>query len=225
MKPLTKRTVVAYLRFLLGLMLLLFGSAGTLWYWQAWLYLAVFIGSGAIMTSYFLRHDPGLIERRLEAGPQAEKEPSQKVIMSFAAGLVLLVFIVPGLDHRFQWSEVPPMAVWLANAVVALGMWVVFRVFQANGFAASTITISGGQKVISSGPYGWVRHPMYSGSALSFLAAPIALGSWWALIPALLACAAIVVRLLYEEDFLLDRLPGYRAYRLKVRWRLVPWFW
>ena len=149
-----------------GLAALLFLPAWTLRWWQAWLFLAVFGGMCLAGTVYFLKHDPALVKRRLAVGPTAEKEPTQKRIMTFASVCVIFLYIVPGLDRRFAWSAVPLWLVLLGELGVMLGMFAILRVFRENSFASATIETAAEQKVIATGPYAVVRHPMYSGSLL-----------------------------------------------------------
>jgi protein-S-isoprenylcysteine O-methyltransferase Ste14 len=177
------------------------------------------------ITLYFLKHAPALIERRMEVGPGAEQEKSQKIIQAIAGALSCAVFMVPGFDHRFHRSSVPAPLALAVDAVVMLALLIVFRVFKENSYTASTVQVEANQQVISTGPYAWIRHPMYAGSALGFLATPFALDSLWALLPAILLCGVVVVRLLDEERYLSENLPGYDAYCQKVRYRLIPYVW
>ncbi len=221
-----QRTVVLGLaRLQVILMLLIFAPAGTLRFWQGWLFSMVFLASVVLLTFYFLKRDPHLIENRMMAGPAAEQQRSQKIIQAFTGTLAAVLVIVPGLDHRFHWSSVPAPIVILANALVILGFLIIFRVFEENSFAASTIKVEAEQRVISTGPYRLVRHPMYAGGALLLLATPLALGSLWGLPVAVAISLAIVVRLLDEERYLSVNLRGYDAYRREVRHRLIPMVW
>lgn len=204
---------------------LLFIPAGSVRYWQGWLFWIVFFACVLMVTMYFVKHDPHLIENRMKAGPRAEQETSQKIIQAFTGTLAALLVIVSALDHRFQWSSVPASICVLADALIVLGFAIVFQVFKDNSFAASTIKVEAEQRVISTGLYGWVRHPMYVGGALMLLATPLALGSLWGLPIAVAITAAIVVRLLDEERYLSANLPGYDAYCREVRYRLIPMVW
>jgi protein-S-isoprenylcysteine O-methyltransferase Ste14 len=207
------------------LMLLIFIPAGTLRFWQGWLFSMVFLASVVFLTFYFLKHDPHLIENRMKGGPGAEQQRSQKIIQSFTGALAALLVIVPGLDHRFHWTSVPAPVALVANALVLLGFLIIYRVFSENSFAASIIKVEAGQRVIATGPYRLVRHPMYAGGALLLLATPLALGSLWGLPIGIAITAAIVVRLLDEERYLSANLSGYDEYREKVRYRLLPRVW
>ena len=200
----------------------LFVPAWTLDYWQGWAYLAVFVVMTSWITVYFAIKDPALIERRVQAGPQAEKEVSQKIIMSFAMAGFIGLIVLPALDRRFGWSPVAPAVSVFGDALVALGFLLFFFVLQQNGYAASTIEVAEGQTVVSTGLYGIVRHPMYAGVMPLLIGTPLALGSWWGLAALVLIVPALVWRLLDEERFLARNLPGYVAYCAKVRWRLMP---
>ncbi len=204
---------------------LLFLPAWSLGFWQAWVFLAVFSACVVVITGYFLKHDPELVERRLRAGAVAEKEKSQKIIQGVASGIVILMNVLPGLDRRFGWSDVPAWVSVLGEGGVALGFGIVFRVFKENTFTSATIEVAQNQRVISSGPYRVVRHPMYAGSLVMFLAAPVALGSYWTLLTFPPMAAALVFRLLHEEKYLAAHLPGYAAYSRQTRSRLIPWVW
>jgi protein-S-isoprenylcysteine O-methyltransferase Ste14 len=133
--------------------------------------------------------------------------------------------VMAGFDHRWHWSDVPLTVVIIADVAFVLAFALIFVVFRENTYTSGVIEIAEGQQVISSGPYAIVRHPMYTGGIVFMLAAPLMLGSWWALIPAVVVCAGIVVRLLDEERFLATNLPGYADYRQRVHWRLVPGIW
>jgi protein-S-isoprenylcysteine O-methyltransferase Ste14 len=202
--------------------LLLFLPAGTFCYWQAWVYLVVFLGASTLVTLYLMRKDPALLRRRLKGGPRAEKKKSQKIIMTFTSVGFLAGLVVPGLDRRYGWSAVPLAIEILGNLMGVVGFYLIYRVYKENTFASATIELAQDQKVISTGPYAVVRHPMYAGGLLYLLGAPLALGSYWGLIPFAVMAPCLIWRLVDEEDFLARNLPGYDEYRKKVRWRLIP---
>lgn len=204
---------------------LLFGIAGTLRYWQAWVYLFLLLGLSALLTQELLHRDPALLERRMKGGPQAERRPAQRVIMVGASLAYLGLHVVPALDHRFHWSSVPVAGVVLGNVLFAIGFLFVGRVYRENTYTSATIEIHEGQRVIDTGPYAIVRHPMYSGALLYMLGTPIALGSYWGLLGFVLMLLVIVWRLQDEERMLARELPGYAEYRQRVRWRLLPGVW
>jgi protein-S-isoprenylcysteine O-methyltransferase Ste14 len=204
---------------------LLFIPAWTFNYWQAWAFMAVFVGSSSAITIYLARHDPKLLERRMNAGPTAEKEKAQKIIASFAMLGFIALLVFPSLDHRFGWSTVSSYLSVIGDALVALGFLLEYFVIRENSYAASTIQVAEGQKVISTGPYALVRHPMYAGALPLLIGMPLALGSCWGLFGLTLIVPALVWRLLDEEKFLHKNLLGYTEYTQKVRYRLIPHLW
>ena len=204
---------------------ILFLCAGTFDYWQAWTFLAVYFAASLAITLYLIRHDPALMERRMSGGPFAEKEPAQKIIMSLTSLGFIALLAVPALDHRFGWSHVSPPAVLAGNVLVLLGYFGIFFVFRENSFAAATIQSPRDQRVISTGPYAWVRHPMYATALVMLLGIPIALGSWCGVLVVVALVPALVWRLLDEERFLARNLTGYADYQGEVRYRLLPWVW
>jgi protein-S-isoprenylcysteine O-methyltransferase Ste14 len=172
-----------------------------------------------------MRNDPQLLERRMKAGPGAEKETSQKIIQMIAASAFFLAILVPSIDHRLAWSTMPAAVAIAGDVLVALGFLVIFFVFKENSFTSGVIEVDAGQQVVSTGPYALVRHPMYSGALIMLLGLPLALGSWWGLLTLVPMTLAIIWRLLDEEKFLTSRLPGYADYREQVKYRLVPFVW
>ena len=209
----------------LAMAALLFIPAGTLDYWQAWTFLAVYFASSLALTLYLMKRDPGLLERRMRGGPIAEKEPTQKIIMTFASAGFVALLVVPALDHRFGWSHMTPHVALAGDVLVAIGWLAIFFVFKENTFGAATIELAPGQRVISTGPYALVRHPMYAGALVMLAGIPIALGSWWGLLVIVAVLPALIWRLLDEEKFLATNLPGYVAYQNRVRYRLIPRVW
>jgi protein-S-isoprenylcysteine O-methyltransferase Ste14 len=203
----------------------LFLAAGTLDYWQAWTFLAVYFAASFAITFYLMKKDPKLLQRRMSGGPAAEKLPMQKVIMSFASLGFTGLMVVPPLDHRFAWSHMPAWVVPAGDVLVVLGWLAIFFVFKANTFSSATIELAPGQKVISTGPYALVRHPMYAGGFVMLLGIPIALGSWWGMLVIAAILPALIWRLVDEENFLARNLPGYAEYRSEVRYRLIPRVW
>jgi protein-S-isoprenylcysteine O-methyltransferase Ste14 len=204
---------------------LLFVPAGTLRYPEAWVFLAVFFGSSLAVTLYLMRRDPKLLERRVKAGPAAEQRPQQRMIQGLASSSFLALIAVPALDHRFGWSHVPVPVVVAGEALVALGFLLVFLVFRKNSYASAVIEVGAEQKVIDTGPYAHVRHPMYAGALVLLAGIPLALGSFWGLLVLVPFTAVIAWRLLDEEAFLVRELPGYAAYQSKTRYHLIPFIW
>jgi len=219
------RGILANLVTLAILLVCLFIPAGTLNYWQAWVFVIVFGASAQALGIYFLIHDRKLIERRMNIGPVAEQRPAQKLISAlFMLGFVGFV-VLPALDHRFGWSPVAPVVSVIADAIIVLCFVLFFSVMKSNSYAASTIQVEEGQPVVSTGPYAYVRHPMYSGALLFIAAIPLALGSWWGVLLVVPFFPVLVWRILDEENFLQKNLPGYAEYGRRVRYRLVPWVW
>ncbi len=225
MTDLNKKASAGFLELLLGLFILLFLPAWTFYYWQAWIFLATFSLPILAITLYLAKYDPKLLARRVNAGAGAEKEKTQKLIQAIAAMLFIIVMAFPAIDHRIHWSAVPLRTVFAGNGLVLLGLLIIFFVFKKNTFASATIEADNGQKVISTGPYALVRHPMYVGGIILFFGTPLALGSSWGLLTVVPLALVIVWRLLDEENFLLKNLPGYAEYRSKVKYRLVPFIW
>ena len=204
---------------------MLFVPAWTLAYWQAWLYWTLSSTAAFATALYFLRHDPALMRRRLEVGARVEPLESQQTIQAVGSLFYAAMFIVAGIERHAHGSPVPVPVVLSADALVAAGLALTFVVFKANTFTASTVTIEPGQRVVTTGPYAIVRHPMYSASVLWFLATPFALGSPSALVPAVLMALTLAVRLVDEERYLGASLRGYDGYCTTVRWRLIPGLW
>jgi protein-S-isoprenylcysteine O-methyltransferase Ste14 len=213
---------VAFLLFLAALM---FIPAGTLAYWRGWLFLLVFVGSAVVLGVYFTKHDPALIERRIHAGPFAEQEQAQKVIIALLIANLLLMVVVPAFDDRWHWSAVPAWVSILGEAAIAASFVIFFFVMKQNSYAAATVRVETEQPVISTGLYGVVRHPMYSGALLMMIGMPLALGSYWSLLLLIPGTAALIWRLLDEERILMRDLRGYADYRRHVRSRLIPFVW
>jgi protein-S-isoprenylcysteine O-methyltransferase Ste14 len=223
--PSSRLLVAATTRWVLGLVVLgalFFGPAGTLHYWQAWAYLAVLFIPMSLVLAYLLRRDPALLERRLKA---REAAPEQRTAVALSGVAIIAAMLVASLDRRFGWSHVPVPAVAVALVLVLLAYGLFFLVLRENSYASRVIEVGEGQQVISSGPYAVVRHPMYAAVVPMFLVTPVALGSWWGLLPASLVVPGMVLRILDEERQLEAGLAGYREYCGKVRYRLVPGVW
>lgn len=204
------------------LWLLLFVPAGTYHYWEAWLFGAVFFVCNVAMTAYLAIRDPKLLARRMRVGPAAETSATQRLIMVFAILSFAAVAVVPALDRRFGWSDVPTAVVLLGDVLIVLAYAGFLRVFRENTFGAATIQVEAEQRVVTTGPYAVVRHPMYSAAIVLYVGISLALGSWWGLAPMAPGVLILVWRLLDEERYLHRRLPGYTEYTREVRWRLVP---
>jgi len=205
--------------------LFLFVPAGSLNYWQGWVFLVLSALLQLSTLIYFLLKDPAFVQRRLKSGAKAEVRARQKISIELIKLSAVLLFVTAGFDHRFKWSYVPIPLTIAANCCIIVGILIQFLTFKENSFASAVITIMPEQRVIATGPYAVVRHPMYSGAMLVNLLTPVALGSWWALCFAFLWLLAIVLRILDEEQMLSDSLLGYSDYRGNVRYRLLPGIW
>lgn len=225
MNNLIARSFAGLVFLVLCLALALFLSAGSLRFWQAWVFLAVWTICVVFITIYLIKYDQKLLASRVQAGPIAETQKIQQVIQGFASLFFIGLFIVPGLDFRFHWSVVPPVVSWISDGFVILGFFIVFLVFRENSYTSAVIEVSNEQKVIMTGPYSVVRHPMYAGAILLLLFTPLALGSWVAVPFPFPLFLVVVIRLLEEEKYLSAKLSGYEAYCQKVHYRLVPFIW
>jgi protein-S-isoprenylcysteine O-methyltransferase Ste14 len=225
MNALHGQAFIGLLFLLLVMASLLLIAAGTLHYWQAWVFLGVYFACSLAITLDLMKRDSALLARRMRGGPFAEKETVQKIIMSFASLGFIGLLVVPGLDRRFGWSEMPSWMAIAGDALMLVGWLGIFHVFRENSFTSSTIEVAEDQKVISSGPYAWVRHPMYAAALLMLTGIPISLGSWWGLLVIAAILPAILWRLLDEEKFLARSLAGYIEYQGRVRYRLLPLIW
>ena len=210
---------------ILSLALILLLPAGTLHYWQAWLFVAVFTAATLLPTVYLARTNPAALQRRMRAGPRAEPRTAQKFIItgSFVALFATMVF--SAFDHRFGWSSVPPLLSVLGDVLVATGLGIAMLVIAQNSYAAATVTVETGQTVASHGLYRFVRHPMYVGNVIMMTGIPLALGSYWGLLFVPPGALVLALRILDEEKLLVRELPGYRDYARRVRYRLVPYVW
>jgi protein-S-isoprenylcysteine O-methyltransferase Ste14 len=213
---------------LLGLVvfgLLVFVPAGTFNYWQAWVFLAVFTISTSVPSIYLSLKNPAALQRRLHAGPAAETRTVQKLIISGVFLLLPALLVFCAFDHRFGWSPVPTAVTVIGDALVAIGLGIAMLVVIQNSYAAANVTVEAGQKVITTGLYGFVRHPMYVGALITMIGIPLALDSWWGLAILIPGVIGLVLRILDEEKMLKQELGGYSEYTQKVRYRLVPYVW
>jgi protein-S-isoprenylcysteine O-methyltransferase Ste14 len=204
------------------LALIIILPAGKWAYWQGWMYLFILFIPMFFVFAYLIKNDPALLERRMR---MREKESAQRKIIALSYLYFLGAFILPGLDVRFGWSNVPPLVSIIADLIVFVGYMIFVWVLKTNSFLSRVVEVDSNQKVISSGPYALVRHPMYAGVSIMYIASPVALGSYWALIPAVLIVPLLVARILNEEQVLLRDLKGYKEYVETTRYRLVPGVW
>ena len=205
--------------------LILFGPAGTLKYWQAWVFIAAFTAATIVPTIYLARTNPAALQRRMRAGPRAETRTAQKIIMTGSILDLFAMMAFSAFDHLMGWSTVPVWVSLLGDVLVATGLGIAMLVIIQNGYAAATVTVETGQTVASGGVYKFVRHPMYVGNVIMMVGIPLALGSYWGLLFVIPGVAVLVFRILDEEKLLTQELPGYREYAQHVRYRLVPNVW
>lgn len=198
---------------------LVFLPAGSLAYRNGWLFLGTILALMTAALVFLFRKDPSLLEKRLKT---RERQGRQKLLVTLSAIAIIPIFVLPPLDWRFGWSRVPAWIVAAATLALAAGYALFIAVLRANSFASRVIEVQEGQKVIDSGPYAHVRHPMYSASILIYFAIPLVLGSWWGLVPALAIPPLLALRARSEEEFLRKELPGYAEYAQRVRWRFLP---
>ncbi len=203
----------------------LFVPAGTIYYWQAWVFLTIYIGGSIPPTLYLMRHDPALLERRMKGGPTAETQPVQRLIMWCVSIGFIALLVVPALDFRFGWSAVPLAGIVSGYVLVLTGFYFIFLVYRENTFASATIEITKDQQVISTGPYAVIRHPMYASALIYLFGIPLALGSYWGLLVVGAMLPFLLWRLFDEERFLAKNLTGYTEYQQRVKYRLLPFVW
>ena len=219
---LIKLVIVRFLVVLLALSAMFFLPAGTWAYWEAWVYLAILFIPVFFVLIYLLKNEPELLVRRMRL---REKEAQQKLIIKLSYIPFLLAYLLPGFDKRFGWSNVPVWVIVAADILVLLGYGLIVLVFRENRYASRIVEVEQGQAVISSGPYAVIRHPMYLGAILLYVLSPLALGSYWAMIPSILIIPVIVARIWNEESVLVRDLKGYQEYMQKTRYRLIPGLW
>lgn len=200
--------------------IILFLPAGSFRYWQGWIYWTTFLITTLFITVYFFKRSPEILAGRWQPKDQA----TVRKIPAFF-NLFFLAYIIPGFDFRFHWSNVPVGVVVAANLIFFLGHVLIVRVFMENSYASANIKVGEDQQVIATGPYAKIRHPMYTGMLMMVLATPLALGSYWAVIPGLLIIPWTIIRIRNEEELLLRDLSGYQDYCTKTPYRLIPSVW
>lgn len=220
------QTLITFILGVIVLGVLLFLPVWTLNYWQAWVFIIVFMTSVSFIGIYLSIKDPKLLERRKNIGPKAEKKILQKIIMSFAIIINIVLLVFCAVDHRFGWPSVSPYISIVGDALVAFGLLINLIVFKENSYGASNIQTFEGQKVVSTGPYALVRNPMYMGVLVMLIGVPFALGSWLGIgFIVFLVIPGLILRILDEEKTLKEELSGYKEYMQKVRYRLIPHIW
>ena len=222
MNPLLIKIVARILLLPVVVWLLILLPAGTLDYWQVYAYFGGILLVMVAVTPWFLKHSPEALEERME---MKETERPQKLIIAVMALSVFSLYLVAGFDKRFTWSAVPDGLALLAILVAVARYGGMTYVMKINSHASRVVKVDEDQELIDTGLYARVRHPMYSAAMLMFISAPIALASWWALVPALIALCCLVPRILNEESVLKRDLKGYTEYIQRVRWRVLPGIW
>ena len=215
----------ALAKFLMGLLLvgiLLFLPAGSFRYLNGWLFIGLLFLPMLLLGTVLLIKAPDLLEKRLNA---KEEEAAQKAVVALSALLFVGGFVVAGLDFRFDWSHVPLWAVILASVILLASYALYGEVMRENAYLSRTVEVQENQKVVDTGLYGVVRHPMYAVTLWLFLAIPVVLGSWWSLLCFLPYVAVLVVRIRNEERVLEEGLEGYAEYKKRVKYRLLPFVW
>ncbi len=222
-KQLLKKVLIRLLMAVVLLGAVFFLPAGTFDYWQAWVYMVILITPATLTMLYLLMKAPDLLERRMK---MKEKETEQKLIVKLSFIFYIVLFLIPGFDKRYGWSDVSVIIVICADILIFLGYLLFILVIKENRYASRVIEVAEEQKVISTGPYAVVRHPMYVSSLLIFIFSSLALGSYWAaLIPSVFIILLIGARIINEENVLQEELPGYCAYIEKAKYRLIPRIW
>ena len=217
--------ITVLLRFALVIILIgliVFLPAGTIKFWEVWVYFGILFIPMIFVLTYLLKNDPELLERRMK---MKEKEEPQKVFVKLSILVFLIAFIIPGIDHRFEWSEVPFIVIIIADLFIFIGYLLFFLVLKENTYASRIIQVEKDQRVISTGLYAIVRHPMYVAVIMMYVLSPLALGSYWAVVAVLPLPVLIIFRIKSEEKILIDKLPGYREYTQEVKYRLIPYIW
>ncbi len=214
--------LVKYLAGVVFVFALLFWPAGTFEYFNGWLFIGLLFVPMLLLGIVLLIKAPALLEKRLRS---KEKEGAQKGVVAAAALLFIAGFAVAGLDHRYGWSSIPLPVVIAASVVLLASYGLYGEVMRENAYLSRTVEVQKDQRVIDTGLYGIVRHPMYSVTVWLFLSIPVVLGSWWALLCFAPYVPVIIVRIINEEKVLTEGLCGYSEYKKKVRFRLIPFVW
>ena len=221
-KSLRRMVITRFVLVFIVLGLMFFLPAWTYRYWQAWAYMLILVVPMILFVRYLYKNDPELLKRRLR---MREKQKAQRLVQVLVWPLFLLAFVIPGFDYRLHWSNMPLALVIISEVVVLVSYLFIGLVFRTNSYASRVVEVEKGQKVITTGPYAIVRHPMYLGVLFFYIFSPLSLGSYWALIPTLLIIPILFIRIRGEEKELLENLEGYEEYVIKTKYRLVPGIW
>jgi len=221
-KQLLIKVLIRLVLAIIVLGLIFFLPAGSIKFWEAWVYMGILFIPMIFVLIYLLKKDPELLERRMK---MKEKEEPQKVFIKLSLLVFFIAFIIPGFDYRFEWSKVLFIVIIMADLFIFIGYLLFFLVLKENTYASRIIEVEKGQKVISTGPYAIIRHPMYVALLMMYVLSPLALGSYWAVLAVLPLPVLVIFRIKSEEKILIDKLPGYREYTQKVKYRLIPYIW
>lgn len=206
-------------------MILVFLPAGTFNYWRGWVFVGVFAAATLIPSVYLAINNPQALRRRMQAGPAAETRPLQKAVIAVAFLAMGAMIVISALDWRFGWSNVPAAISVVGVVLVGVGLLIAMLVTIQNGYAAANVKVEPDHQLSSTGWYGFVRHPMYFGNVILMVGIPLALGSYWALLLVIAGLSVLALRINDEEAMLTTELAGYRDYKDRVRYRLVPYVW
>jgi len=221
-KQLISKVLARYISGIIIISAILFIPAGSIGFWNAWLFMGILFIPMLFVIVYLITRDPELLFKRMNT---SEKEKTQKKVVLLTSIIFLSAFIIAGLDYRFQWSKVPLLVVVISSFIVLMGYIMFFMVMRQNSYASRVVEIQDRQKVIDTGLYGFVRHPMYSAAILIFMFMPLVLGSFYALIPLIIFPLQMSTRMKNEELILEKGLDGYIEYKKKVRYKIIPYLW
>jgi protein-S-isoprenylcysteine O-methyltransferase Ste14 len=217
-----KHAIFSYLVAAITTALLLFLPAGTIYYWQAWIFMALFFIPMALIAAYLFKYSPELLKKRLDT---KEKKPGQYILAKLFYLSVCLIFVISSLGKRYNWPSVPFAIVISSEILFLAGYLFLFLVFKENRYLAHTIVVTEDQRVVTTGPYAIVRHPMYLAELIMFVFAPMSLGSYWGIVANILLIVILIIRILTEEKVLLLELKGYCDYTQRTKYRLIPGVW
>jgi len=215
----------AIFKFLCGFImvcLLIFLPAGSINFLNGWIFIAMLFIPMLILGIVMFIKSPELLKSRLDA---KEDENTQKGVVAFSAIIFIVGFVVAGLDFRFGLSDVPLIVVMISSVVLLVSYLFYAEVMRENEYLSRTIKVVDNQKVVDTGFYRIVRHPLYAVTLLLFLSIPLVLGSWWSFLCFLFYIPVIVVRIINEEKILEEQLEGYKEYKTRIKYRLIPFVW
>lgn len=221
----TELAIRGVIRFIAGIVIvaaMLFWPAGSWGYWNAWLLMGVLFTPILVLGTVMLIHSPALLRKRLEG---KEKEREQRWVVALSGVMFVASFVVAGYNFRFTWTTLPEWITWIGVAIFLLSYVLYAEVMRENTYLSRTIEIQQGQQVIDTGLYGIVRHPMYLATILMFLSMPLILGSIISFVIMLVYIPIIAIRIKNEEQVLEKGLRGYTQYKLRVKYKIIPFVW